>query len=145
MEQKYDLSGLKNLNPAQCWKYVMADKRKVVPSILVAKDFPELFEVATKNPTVDFIILKYSDNSVYKSNIIYIDKRRYNLSGWYKYLQGVDYVLCDENDSLRFECGLCGVSWLESLDMDKVHTLNSLERIENWESTKNSLDSLLKT
>lgn len=143
MEQDYGKSGLKSLNPMHCWKYVMSSSHRIVPAVLVMKKPDNLKEIANSNPNVDFIVLEYSDDVRETQNIIFTTRERYTLSEWYKKLGEVDYVLCSKNDPIKFECGLCGVSQIEKIG--EIHVLNSVERIENWEKAKNSLDKILNT
>ena len=153
MERKFDANGLQSLDPMRFWKYVMAKKRQH-PAVVVFGRLPDhLKEWAKTYPQVNFIVegdTIEEEISVFIPNVTYRWHTGMNYEEWLERWNWVDYVLCDKNaPEYWLQAQLCGVSPIfnekELLEILKeIQVLDSVKRIENWESARKSLDLLKK-
>ena len=149
--QGLEKSGSTNLNPMFWWKYVMMDKAHSVPSFCVIGRMSEsLIELAKTYPEFIFYLLQTDMDSGIPNYGNIVVRWKYSLvedkakgEWWSK----IDYLLCsDKFEEDKLEAGLCGVKCLESgedfvLKVVQGVPLTKVDRIENWEFTKNLLTS----
>lgn len=140
---------LKNLDPMFYWKYVMKKGNRSYPEVRFI-DFPindgALAKLAHNNPEVVFRVESEDPPGgipVFQSNVHFVWRKMMTPKQRLEALNNTDYVVCKKNSVYGFEAGLCGVRVLHSLDalknIDILRVLSSLERIENWEKTKELL------
>lgn len=149
MEQNLKKSGW-NLNPMFYWKYVMNKTSKTVPEIRFI-DYPldevKLIKLAYENPTLNFTVETEENPGgllVSQNNVKYVWRKILNSEERLKALSNTDYAVCKNDNPRGLEAGLCGIKLFTSFEelkenITKLKVLNSVERIENWENTKNRL------
>ena len=130
-----------NLDPMYFWQYVMKGSEDRLPCILIKGNVPEnLVEVIKDNPYVNWIVEDGEEVPELKS-VLYREQKRLTTKSWLKGWSSIDYIICDKNQP---ECwlvaGLCGVKVLFEWDNDlKIKVQSKVERIENWEWSRNLL------
>lgn len=151
MEQDLKTSGLSNLNPMKLWKNVLkSDNFEPVFLIIdnqpnkhdklikTLKQFPDR-KIVIETPT--FIDGLTTHNILYRS----VGKTEEDPES----LGDIDYIFCDKLDfSNWLPAGLSGITPLFTLTSLKQKLTegkvpDKVERVENFEKTRNTLDNLL--
>jgi len=147
MEQ--ECQSWKSLDPMYFWPLVMRWKNRVCPRIVIKGNSEEEFlEQISKHPEMDFVI-EDSESLVAPrfNNLVYRWRNKMSYKSWVDEWARVDYLVCDENDKdYWMQAGLCGVkvffSWekfVEALNRGEILVLSKIDRIDQWEMTKNLL------
>lgn len=145
MEQELKKNGYKDLNPMFFWQFVLNKHCSSVPTIAIYK--PDLcnedfFEFVEKNQQYDFVFDAFEYCDVPHNVLIrFLEKHEYK--SWVRDWNRIDYLLCDEKEKRYWmSAGLCGVKVFHNVNdllKSNIHKLSSVERIDNWENTKNLL------
>lgn len=148
MEQKLEKSG-QNLNPMFYWKWVMKNKvPKAVPLVVLSSVSQTDAEVLSLNfNRIDYVFFDVPPNEsmFVHENIKFAERARYTEKEYLDLLSRADYFYSPKEKD-RIEAGLCGCKILHSVselinfaEDNNIKILGFVERITNWENTKNLL------
>lgn len=147
MEQ--ECQNWKSLNPMFFWPRVMKWNERACPRVVIKGNTEEEFlEQIAKHQEIDFVI-EDSDSVIAPrlNNLVFRWSNKVSYKSWVDEWARVDYLICDENDKNYWvQAGLCGVKvffrwedFVKALDQGEILVLSKVDRIDQWESTKNLL------
>lgn len=145
MEQELKKTGYHDLNPMFFWHFVLNRHSSSIPIIVVYKSSlcdEALMTFIRENQKYDFILDNFAHYDA-PQNVLFRYLERYEYKTWVRDWNKIDYLLCEEKEKRYWmSAGLCGVNVfhnVKDLLRADIHKLSSLERIDNWEKTKNLL------